>query len=126
MDNIEQQIVQLVQAASQGDKDANQQIEQILQAAQKGDKQAIQIAQMIQQVIETMKKQSGVKARLGAKLGYINKLKGNCPDGQESYYFKEGGIMKKGCKPCMAEKGKKIKKENAIDAFRAGCKTKKK
>ena len=91
-----------------------------ISAAQKGDKQAIQIAQMIQQVIETMKKQSGVKARLGAKLGYINKLKGNCPEGQESYYFKEGGIMKKGCKPCMAEKGKKIKNKgfSFVQCFR--------
>jgi hypothetical protein len=60
--------------------------------------------------------QGGVKARLGAKLDYINKLKGNCPDGSEPYYFKEGGSMKKGCKPCMqkAQSGAKTKKVNEV------------
>ena len=67
------------------------------------------------------KMQGGVKAALGAKLTYINKLKGNCPDGTESYYFRDGGSIKKGCKPCMekAEKGKKLKEKNSINQWKA-------
>lgn len=67
------------------------------------------------------KMQGGVKARLGAKLDYINKLKGNCPDGSEPYYFKEGGSMKKGCKPCMqkAQSGAKTKKVNEVQKFKS-------
>lgn len=90
---IEQQVIQLVQAASQGDQQATQQIEQILQAAQQGNQQAIQIAQIIQKVVEAMKQQSGIKARLGAKLSYINKLKGICPEGTEKVYMAKGGCM---------------------------------
>lgn len=41
MNDIQQQVVQLVQAAAQGDQQANQQIEQIMQAAQQGDQQAM-------------------------------------------------------------------------------------
>lgn len=119
---IEQQVVQLVQAAVQGDQKATQQIEQIMQAAQQGNQEAIQIAQIIQKVIQAMQAKQGVKAQLGAKLNYINKLKGNCPDGQETYYFKDGGQMKKGCKPCMekAKEGKKLdKKMNEVQKFKA-------
>ena len=41
---MEQQLVQLVQAAMSGDQKATQQIDKIMQAAQQGDQQAIQIA----------------------------------------------------------------------------------
>lgn len=117
--NMEQQVTQLVQAAASGDQKATQQIEQIMQAAQQGDQQALQIAQIIQKVIETMKQQSGVKAKLGAKLDYIQKLKGICPEGTEKVYLKEGGCM---CKQKAAE-GAKVKKEekkmNEVQKFKA-------
>ena len=119
---IEQQVVQLVQAAVQGDQKATQQIEKIMQAAQQGNQEAIQIAQIIQKVVQAMQAKQGVRAQLGAKLNYINKLKGNCPNGQETYYFKDGGQMKKGCKPCMekAKEGKKFdKKMNEVQKFKA-------
>ena len=67
------------------------------------------------------KMQGGVKAALGAKLNYINKLKGNCPDGYEMVYMKEGGRF---CQVCQkkAEKasgGKKLsEKKNAISDFK--------
>ena len=107
---IQQQVIQLIQAAAQGDQNANKQIEQIMQAAQQGDQQAIQIAQMIQQVVEQMKQQSGIKAQLGAKLNYIRKIKGLCPEGQELVYMKEGGRM---CARCMqkAQNGTKTTKK---------------
>jgi hypothetical protein len=63
----------------------------------------------------------GIKAALGAKLNYIRKIKGMCPDGQETYFFKEGGSVKSGCKPCMAkaQKGQELKKKgNAVDQFK--------
>lgn len=123
--NIEQQVTQLVQAAASGDQEATQQIEQIMQAAQQGDQQALQIAQIIQKVIETMKQQSGVKAKLGAKLDYIRKIKGLCPEGTEKVYLRDGGCM---CKKPKSEKGGEMpKKMNEIQKFKAakGCKTKK-
>lgn len=126
--NIEQQVVQLVQAAVQGDQKATQQIEQIMQAAQQGDQQAIQIAQVIQKIIQSMKAKQGVKAQLGAKLDYLNKLKGICPEGTEKVYLQKGGCM---CKQKAAEGAELKKKEqpkNEIQKFKAakGCKTKKK
>lgn len=63
----------------------------------------------------------GIKAALGAKLNYIRKIKGMCPDGQETYFFKEGGSVKSGCKPCMAkaQKGQELKKKgNAVQSFK--------
>lgn len=67
------------------------------------------------------KMQGGVKAALGAKLNYIRKIKGMCPDGEETYFFKEGGSVKSGCKPCMdkAKNGQELqKKGNAVQQFK--------
>lgn len=70
---MEQQLVQLVQAAMSGDQQATQQIDQIMQAAKKGDQKAIQLAQYIQTIAQKL--QGSRKARLGAKLNYYNYLK---------------------------------------------------
>lgn len=123
---IEQQVVQLVQAAVTGDQKATQQIEKIMQAAQQGNQEAIQIAQIIQKVIQAMQAQQGVKAQLGAKLAYINKLKGICPEGSEKVYLKNGGCMCKQKVQKGAELKKKDNKMNAIQKFKAekGIKTK--
>lgn len=72
--DIQQQVIQLVQAAMQGDQKATQTIQQVIQAAKQGDQQAIQLAQMIQQVMEQMKGQTQV-AKMGSKLQYIKSLK---------------------------------------------------
>jgi hypothetical protein len=67
------------------------------------------------------KMQGGVKAALGAKLNYIHKLKGNCPDGYEMIYMKQGGRV---CPVCQkkaekAKDGKKLnEKKNAINDFK--------
>jgi len=66
------------------------------------------------------KMQGGVKAALGAKLNYIHKLKGNCPEGEELVYMKQGGRM---CPVCQkkaekAEEGKKLQKKNAVSDFK--------
>lgn len=128
---LQQQIVQLVQAAMQGDQQATQQIQQIMQAAQQGDQQAAQLAQMIQQVAQQIQQQQVQAAKFGAKLNYIKQLRGVCPDGYEMQYFKEGGSMgARYCKKCVA-KQKKMEEggkapSNPIDAFKCGRKMKKK
>ena len=85
---IEQQLVQLVQAAMSGDQKATQQIDKIMQAAQQGDQQAIQIANYIQKIAKQL--QSSIKAKLGAKLNYYKYLKQRGP-----LKYKKGGWINK-------------------------------
>ena len=123
---LQQQIVQLVQAAMQGDKQATQQIQQIMQAAQQGDQQAAQLAQMIQDVAQQIQQQQVQAAKFGAKLNYIQHLKGVCPEGYEMQLFKQGGqICRKCIKKAMMEDGGTTP-QNPVDAFRCGRKMKKK
>lgn len=108
--DIQKQLIQLVQAAMSGDKQATEQINQIMDAAKKGDKQAIQIAQFIQQIVQKLSK----KAKLGAKLDYIKRLKKECPEGEELVYFKRGGTMDCGCQKVKSvKKGKKLIKKKS-------------
>lgn len=117
-EKIQQTARALIQAASQGNQEAAQQLEQIMA-----------MAQAISQEMQAMQSTQGATqqpkaAKLGAKLDYINKLKGNCPEGEEVYYYRDGGIAKKGCKPCMAAAGMKApekeekKKNNAVADFK--------
>lgn len=105
--DMQQQVIQLVQAAMQGDQQANQSIKQIMDAAQKGDQQAAQIAQLIQQVVQQM--QSSRKARLGAKL--VSKQVATISNPIEA--FKNGCKIKKdSCgKKLLACGGKSKKKK---------------
>lgn len=124
---LQQQIVQLVQAAMQGDQQATQQIQQIMQAAQQGDQQAAQLAQMIQAVAQQLQQQQVQAAKFGAKLNYIKQLRGDCPDGYEMKYFKAGGQL---CKQCVV-KQKKMEQggevpSGPVDSFKCGRKMKKK
>lgn len=86
--DIQQQVIQLVQAAMSGDEKATQTVNQIMEAAKAGDQQAAQIAQMIQQVAQQMQGQA-TSAKWGTKLGYIRSLK-----------FANGG---KTCPACQQE-----------------------
>lgn len=101
--NIQEQVIALVQAAMQGDQEANNTIEQIMAKAKSGDPQATQLAQMIQKVAQEMQGQATM-AKWGSKLGYIRSLK-----------YARGG---KTCKAC--QDGEKIEMEAC------GGKTKKK
>ena len=118
---LQEQIVQLVQNAMQGDQEATQKIQQIMQAAQQGDQQAVQLAQMIQQVAQQM--QQVQAAKFGAKLNYVKRLKGKCPIGYEMRYYKVGGKL---CSECIKEEKESKKPLNTIDAFKCGRKMKKK
>ena len=91
--DIQQQVIQLVQAAMSGDEKATQTVNQIMEAAKAGDQQASQIAQMIQEVIKQMQGQA-TSAKWGAKLGYIRSLKfanggKTCPACQQGATFKK-------------------------------------
>ena len=109
---IEQQAIALVQAAMQGDQQANQTIQKIMQAAQQGDQQAVQVAQLLQTIIQKM--QGSRKARLGAKLNYF-KQTCECPEGQEVVYFKKGGEL---CKVCAGKKMQDGGKSDPIKEFK--------
>ena len=68
--------------------------------------------------------QQTLAARHGAKLNYIKSLKNQCPEGQEPYYYKKGGMVKCGCagKKLMEDGGKT---ESAIDKFKKAKKEQK-
>lgn len=123
---LQQQIMQLVQAAMQGDQQATQQIQQIMQAAQQGDEQAVQLAQIIQAVAQQMQQSQVQAAKFGAKLNYIKQLRGICPDGYEMKYFKSGGQL---CKQCVAKQRKMEETRKTpsgpVDSFKCGRKIKK-
>lgn len=110
---MQQQIVALVQAAMQGDQQANQQVQQIMQAAQQGD----------QQVAQQIQGQQAQMAKFGAKLNYIKTLRGQCPSGYEMQYFKAGGRV---CKKCMkkAAQGTTMPM-NPVEEYKCGRKMKK-
>lgn len=109
--SIDQQLIQLVQAAQQGNQEAIQQLTQIKQAAEQGDQQALQIMQKIQQIM-----QQAQSAKLGSVLNYIKRIKGECPAGQELVYFKKGGSI---CKQCVAKQS--AKDDDPVKAFKAKC-----
>lgn len=73
-------------------------------------------------------------AAKGAKLNYIKSLRGQCPDGFETNYFKKGGVI---CSKCIkkaqaqqatpkAEKGTKVVNDFKAEMEKCGGKMKKK
>lgn len=99
---IIKQVGALVQAAQGGDQKAAQQLQQIMQAAKNGDPQATQIMQIVQKMMTQ-------KAAKGAKLDYIKRLNGICPEGYEMQRYAVGGQIISKCMKCG---GKNEKKEN--------------
>ncbi len=89
-----QQIMQLVQAAMQGDQQATETINKIMESAKLGDPQAQQLIQLIQQAMQELQGQATM-ARWGSKLKYIKSLK-----------YAKGG---KTCKKCENNFKKKVK-----------------
>ena len=85
-----------------------------------GNEQALE--QAMGQFLQEM--QGAQKARLGAKLNYLRSIKGDCPEGQEVKYFKEGGRMKCKCvdKAAGGEKVKDGKKEISDFKKKKACK----
>lgn len=123
---------QILQRAQQGDTEAQQivqaaqdtaqdpqQLQALEQAVSQGDEQALPVYAVL------VAAQSAQMAKLGAKLNYIQRLRGECPEGYEMQYFKKGGQM---CQKCV----QKVKAHqpggemNAIEEFKCGRKMKKK
>lgn len=73
---------------------------------QRDPKDVQSIAQMSAQIIQ--KKQQAVSAKLGAKLNYINSLRGRCPEGFEVEKFLAGGCVK--CKKKLGEGGTAVER----------------
>lgn len=114
-EDIQTQVVQLVQAAMQGDEKAAQTVQQIMQAADQGDEQAVQIAQMIKDIIQQMQGQAKA-AKRGAKLSYIHSLKTGCPEGYSASYYQKGGHI---CKECL--KNKLAEEQKKSEAPKSAC-----
>ena len=92
----------------------------IQQLGEEGLKQAYaEFMQLIQQ-------QQVQAAKFGAKINYIKKLRGQCPDGYDLQYYKSGGQLCKKCikKQVMQEGGNVL--QDPIDQFKCGRKIKKK
>lgn len=96
--------------------------QQVIQLKQQDPQQYRQLVQLGQQAKQQMTQQqsAGVKAKLGSKLNYINKLKGNCPEGEELVYMKQGGRVCPACqkKAEKAKDGKKLPEKNAVADFK--------
>lgn len=122
--NMEEQ--QLQQAFLQylmqetGAKD-QQQLEQVIQQlGEEGLKQAYS------KFLQEIQQQQVQAAKFGAKLNYIRRLNGQCPDGTEMTYFKVGGKL---CKKCIQRQQREKEAEEPSDpikAFKCGRKMKRK
>lgn len=58
------------------------------------------IQQAYQEFIQLLQQQQVQSAKFGAKLNYIKYLRGQCPEGTESYYLKNGGHI---CRKCASK-----------------------
>lgn len=63
-------------------------------------------------------------AKKGAKLNYLKQLRGECPEGYEMGYYRNGGNLCKKCMKKQQEGGEIEESDNPMDKFRAGGKKK--
>lgn len=134
----EQQLQQLFiqylqqQSGAQTEEELNQYIQSLgEEGLQQAYAEFMQLLQQQQGGAQQMMDQSQPVgyARNGAKLNYINYLRGKCPEGYEVAYFKRGGNL---CKTCqkkqevMRQGGDVAEPSDAVEAFKCGRKMKKK
>lgn len=81
------------------------------------------LKQVYAQFMQEMQQQQVQAAKFGAKLNYIKKLNGQCPEGMEMYYYKQGGRLCKKCMQIKQNEGEREVPSNPIDAFKCGRKT---
>ena len=131
-------VTSMVSAAQKGDQEAAKQLQgiiQLIKVASQGDSQA---AQQLSQIKTQINSSEATMAKQGAKLEYIKRLNGKCPEGFEAVKYKLGGEAGFGmkCKKCSAaekaEKGAKVQKlekgksnSKAVEEFKKGKTTKK-
>lgn len=94
---------------------------QLKQAVQEMGQEGLQ--QAYQQFIQETQQQQAQKAKFGAKLNYIKGLNGQCPEGTEMQYFKDGGNII--CKKCVAKQKNGGKEQDSVEQFKCGRKMKK-
>lgn len=93
-------------------------MEELQQIMQQMGKKGLQEAYV--QFAQAMQEQQVQAAKFGAKLNYINRLNGKCPDGSEMHYYKEGGRLCKKCMKMEAQGGPiSEQKGNAVEQFKA-------
>ena len=75
----------------------------------------------VAQLYKKYKSQKTTKALHGAKLNYFKSLKNQCPEGQELYYFRKGGVVKAECGCKKKEDGGQVTKAQrgtVVDKFK--------
>lgn len=111
-------LIQVIQGIAQVLKIDPKQIVQIAQREPESLNTAVQVfyqTQDIQQAAQAFT-QSVQKAKQGAKLQYLNSLKGICKKDEELVYMKSGGKV---CSVC--QKKKEIISNNPVKEFKAKC-----
>lgn len=93
---------------------------QLKQAMQQMGEQGLQ--QAYQQFMQEMQQQQVQAAKFGAKLNYIRSLNGQCPEGTDVQYYKNGGHI---CKRCVAKQKTDGKVQDSVEQFKCGRKMKK-
>ena len=103
-----------------------QELEQVIQKLGEDS-----LKQAYQSFVQEMQQQQVQAAKFGAKLNYIKRLNGICPEGTELRYYKVGGRI---CKKCMQmeRQGGKAEEADPINKFKSkkvnkdknGCKVK--
>lgn len=111
-------LMQFVQGIAQVLKIDPKQIVQIVQQKPESLNAAIQVFQQTQDIQQAAQAfaQSVQKAKQGAKLQYLNSLKGICKKDEELVYMKSGGKV---CSVC--QKKKEIISNNPVKEFKAKC-----
>lgn len=111
-------LIQFVQGIAQVLKIDPKQIVQIVQQKPESLNAAIQVFQQTQDIQQAAQAfaQSVQKAKQGAKLQYLNSLKGICKKDEELVYMKSGGKV---CSVC--QKKKEIISNNPVKEFKAKC-----
>lgn len=115
MDEQQMQQAFLQYLVQQTGAKSQEELEQIIQQmGEDGLKQAYA------QFVQAMQQQQVQAAKFGAKLNYIKQLNGQCPQGMEMHYFKQGGRLCKKCMQMEAQGGPVGKpKGDAITQFKA-------
>ena len=121
---MNEQIQQVIEKISQAVQESPETVEAAIQnGGEEGFKQVVTSLQKgdVKSAKAMIQKLATRKAAHGAKLNYFRKLKNQCPEGEELYYYKKGG--KAGCGCRKKEDGGEVemaKKGTAVEKFKKG------
>ena len=121
---MNEQIQQVIEKISQAVQESPETVEAAIQnGGEEGFKQVITSLQKgdVKSAKAMIQKLATRKAAHGAKLNYFRKLKNQCPEGEELYYYKKGG--KAGCGCRKKENSGEIvtaKEGSAVEKFKKG------